>query len=243
VPPGPWTLPPLLARRLAALEEAGEELPALSRPTRGENRLPVVAAVLVAVALQLALPRRLSLPPRELLPVLELVLLAVLTAYNPIRLTRHHPVLRPASIALVALITTANGASAVLLAERLVAGRAGQTAGPLLLAGGAVYLTNVIAFGLWYWEYDRGGPAARQGGHQPFGDFAFPQMQNPELAPPTWEPAFLDYLYLSFTNATAFSPTDVLPLSRWAKVLMAAQSAVALVTVALVVARAVNVLK
>jgi uncharacterized membrane protein len=111
------------------------------------------------------------------------------------------------------------------------------------MTGAAIWLTNVIVFALWYWEFDRGGPVARALARKPLPDFQFVQMQSPELAHPDWEPAFMDYLYLSFTNATAFSPTDVLPLSRWAKATMLLQSAISLVTVALVIARAVNVLK
>jgi hypothetical protein len=113
----------------------------------------------------------------------------------------------------------------------------------LLLTGAAIWITNVIVFALWYWESDRGGPGARAEGGRPHPDFLFAQMQSPELAPPDWEPGFADYLFLSFTNASAFSPTDVLPLSRWAKMTMMLQAAVSLSTVALVVARAVNVLK
>jgi uncharacterized membrane protein len=101
----------------------------------------------------------------------------------------------------------------------------------------------VIIFALWYWEFDRGGPVSRAHAHRPYPDFLFPQMSTPDMAPSEWEPRFVDYLYLSFTNATAFSPTDVMPLSRWAKLTMLAQSAVSLITVALVIARAVNVLK
>jgi uncharacterized membrane protein len=104
-------------------------------------------------------------------------------------------------------------------------------------------VTNVIVFALWYWEWDRGGPLARAHGQHQYADFLFAQMQSPETASPDWEPMFLDYLYLSFTNSTAFSPTDVLPLSRWAKMLMMGQSSVSLVTVVLVVARAVNTLR
>ena len=98
-------------------------------------------------------------------------------------------------------------------------------------------------FGLWYWELDRGGPAARAEARRRYPDFMFPQMANPDLAPPDWTARFFDYLWLSYTNATAFSPTDVMPLSRWAKQLMLLQSAVSLSTVALVVARAVNILR
>ena len=101
----------------------------------------------------------------------------------------------------------------------------------------------MIVFGLWYWEFDRGGPVARALGINPYPDFQFPQMTSPEMAPPHWEPQFADYLYLAFTNAAAFSPTDVMPLSRWAKLAMTLQSAISIVTVALVVARAVNILQ
>jgi hypothetical protein len=218
-------------------------VPAWLRTTRPENRIPVMLAVMVAAVLQLTLPRRLSLPPRELLPGLELLLLVALTMANPVRLQAEHRLLRFASTALVALITLANGVSAFLLAQRLVEGTAGSDPVALLVAGGSIYLTNIIAFGLWYWEFDRGGPFARRRGARPHGDFLFAQMATPEVASHDWEPRFVDYLYVSFTNATAFSPTDTLPLSRWAKLLMAAQSLVSLVTVALVVARAVNILR
>ena len=112
----------------------------------------------------------------------------------------------------------------------------------LLASGASIWATNVIAFGLWYWEFDRGGPVRRAEGTAQHPDLMFPQMASPELAPPDWEPHFVDYLYMSFTNATAFSPTDVMPLARWAKMTMAVQSAVALLVGVLVIARAVNVL-
>lgn len=244
-------LPLSLRRRLGLLEHSADALvehahelvPAWLRTTRPENRVPVMLAVLVAVVLQVTLPRRLSLPPRELLPGLELLLLLALTVVNPVRLEAEHRLLRIASTALVAMITLANGVSAFLLAQRLVEGTAGSDPVALLVAGGSIYLTNVIAFGLWYWEFDRGGPFARRRGARPHGDFLFAQMATPEVASHDWEPRFVDYLYVSFTNATAFSPTDTLPLSRWAKLMMSAQSVVSLVTVALVVARAVNILK
>ena len=122
-------------------------------------------------------------------------------------------------------------------------GTEGNNAGPLLITGGAIWLTNVIVFALWYWEFDRGGPVARAQADRMYPDFQFVQMVSPGLASPDWEPAFSDYLYLSFTNATAFSPTDVMPMSRWAKMAMMVQAAISIVTVALVVARAVNILK
>jgi uncharacterized membrane protein len=197
--------------------------------------------VVVAVALQLVLPDRLVPQARYVLPALEVVLLGVLVAASPFRLDRESTVLRTAGLATAGLVSVANAWSAVLLVRALVGGTA-EDAPTLLLAGAAIWLTNVIVFALWYWELDRGGPAARAHGRRRHPDFAFAQMQSPDLAGPNWEPRFADYLYLAFTNATAFSPTDVLPLTRWAKLTMMAQSMVALVVVVLVVARAVNVL-
>ncbi|MFF7240522.1 DUF1345 domain-containing protein [Streptomyces collinus] len=231
--------------RIERLLESGERglVPAWQRATRGEPRWAVTAVILVAVAIQLMLPHRLALQPYWVLPVLELVLLAGLVAANPHRVEPRTRPLRWLGLALMGLVSLANGWAAVRLVADLVAGRAGTDAVPLLLTGGGIWLTNVIVFALWYWEWDRGGPMARVLGQRQYADFLFVQMQSPESAPPDWEPAFLDYLYLSFTNSTAFSPTDVMPLSRWAKMLMMLQSSVSLATVVLVVARAVNILK
>ena len=200
-------------------------------------------AILTAIALQVPLPTRLVFHPRWLLPGLEALLLVGLVAANPTRINRRSQPLRVASMALIITISLANAWSAGRLVLGLVRGQEGNNASALLVNGSAIWLTNVIVFALWYWELDRGGPVARAHAHQPYPDFMFPQMENPELAPPHWEPGFADYFYLSFTNATAFSPTDVMPLSRWAKMTMMLQSAVSLATVALVIARAVNILK
>ncbi|MEV0406591.1 hypothetical protein [Actinoallomurus sp. NPDC050550] len=218
-------------------------LPAWLRCTEGEQRLPVTITVVIAIFLQAVLPHRFALQPHYLLPGLEAVLAGGLVAANPRRINRQSRALRGMSLVLIGVITVANTYSAIRLVWELVGGRAGESAGPLLATGTAIWGTNVIVFGLWYWELDRGGPVARALGHRAHPDFLFTQMQAPEMAPPDWEPAFLDYLYLSFTNATAFSPTDVMPLARWAKMTMLVQSAVSIVAVALVVARAVNVLK
>ncbi len=218
-------------------------VPAWLRRTEGESRWPVAAAIVVAIALQMALPDQLVLQSRWLLPGLELAVLIALIVASPARFNRESRAQRATSLTLTGLLSLANAWSATLLVLGLVHGREGQDAGPLLASGAAIWLTNIIAFGLWYWQFDRGGPAARAHARQVIPDFQFVQMQSPELAPPEWEPEFVDYLYLSFTNATAFSPTDVMPLSRWAKLTMLAQSLVSLVTVALVIARAVNILK
>jgi hypothetical protein len=200
--------------------------------------------VAVAIVLQVALPNRLGLQPAWLLPALEGLLLVALTVFNPDRLNKQHPGLRYGTFVLVGLLSLSNAASAVLLVRELLHGSdTTGSAGSLLANGAAIYATNILAFALWYWDFDRGGPAARANATQEHPDFLFPQMASPELASPDWEPIFLDYLYVSFTNATAFSPTDTMPLSRWTKVLMALQSSVALMVAALVIARAVNILK
>jgi uncharacterized membrane protein len=232
-----------LSQGAARVHDAGGHVPAWLRVTRGENRWTVAGVIVVSIGLQLLLPDRLTLISKWLLPGLEAALLAALVVANPTRLDRETAAVRVASLALTGLLSVANAWSAALLAIELIGGRAGEDAGPLLSTGAAIWLTNIIAFALWYWQFDRGGPAARAHARRHIPDFQFVQMQSPELAHPDWEPAFVDYLYLSFTNATAFSPTDVLPLSRWAKLTMLAQSLVSLVTVALVIARAVNVLK
>jgi uncharacterized membrane protein len=218
-------------------------IPAWLRVTRGENRWPVAIAMVVAIGLQLALPDRLALQSRWLLPGLEFTLLIGLIIASPLRLNRESTALRIASLILAALLSLANGWSATLLIVGLVHGTEGNDAAALLSTGAAIWLTNIIAFAVWYWQFDRGGPAARAHARRRLPDFQFVQMQNPDLAHPNWEPEFVDYLYLSFTNATAFSPTDVMPLSRWAKLTMLGQSLISLVTVALVIARAVNILK
>jgi len=231
------------AHSLGHRVESGVILPAWRRVTTGEPRWPVSLGVLAAIAMQLALPQRMTFHPRWLLPVLELVLLAVLIALNPGRIEHRAPHLRVLTMLLVVTISAANVISAGRLITGLVRGTEALDAGPLLLIGAAIWLTNVIAFSLWYWELDRGGPVDRAHGVHAHPDFVFPQMQNPEFARPDWEPAYVDYLYLSFTNATAFSPTDVLPFALWAKLTMLLQSAISLATVALVIARAVNILK
>ncbi|MCU1491915.1 MAG: putative rane protein [Acidimicrobiaceae bacterium] len=217
--------------------------PAWQRAHAGDHRLPVSAVVALAIALQVLLPNRFSINPIWLLPALEGALGIGLAAANPHRIDRSSRALRASSLLLIALISLANGWSALLLVHGLVVGRAGLGASTLLFTGGEIYLTNIIVFGLWYWEFDRGGPVARAQAQRRYPDFLFPQMSNPELAPPDWTTHFFDYLWLSYTNATAFSPTDVMPFSRWAKQLMMLQSAISLVTIALVVARAVNILK
>jgi hypothetical protein len=219
-------------------------IPAWRRPTKGEARWQVAVAVAAAVALQYPLPGRIVLlHPVWLLPTLQGLLLIALVMANPRRINNESRAIRLLGLTLAALLSLANAWSVVRLVDELVHGTAGNTAEPLLVTGGTIWLVNVIVFALWYWEFDRGGPVARAQAVRMYPDFQFVQMASPQLAPPDWEPTFADYLYLSFTNATAFSPTDTMPLSRWAKMGMTAQASVSIVTLALVVARAVNILR
>lgn len=224
-------------------DEAAEQVPAWARRTAGESRWAATVAILGIIALQLVIPEHFRLQPIWLLPALETVLLIVLVVSSPVRLDREEIWLRWCSLGLAALLGIATAWSVFRLVAGLINGTLSNDPPMLLGSGAAIWLTNVIVFALWYWEFDRGGPAARAHARKPLPDFLFVQMQSPELSPRDWEPEFVDYLYLSFTNATAFSPTDVMPMSRWAKTLMMAESALSLITAALVIARAVNVLK
>ncbi|BAX97930.1 hypothetical protein MSTE_02621 [Mycobacteroides stephanolepidis] len=221
---------------------AEKYLPSWLRPGAPESRIPVLIALVAAIGLQLAIPAQFNLTPRWPLPALESALLVVLVILNPLKFTRSTTLGRWATYVLIAAITADNTISAALLDYKIVTGQMGDNPRVLLGSGLAIFITNIIVFGMWYWEFDRGGPFARHTTERPHPDFMFPQMANPELAPPDWRPKFPDYLYVSFTNVVAFSPTDTMPLSRWAKMLMTLQSMVALSTVALVLARAVNIL-
>jgi uncharacterized membrane protein len=227
---------------------AAAQVPAWRRPTDGETRWQVAVVTAVAIALQLPVQGRVQLVhPAWVLPAVQALLLIGLVATNPRRINRESRLIRSAALALAALLSVANAWSAAMLVIEITRGKGPATAGPLLVTGGAIWLTNVIVFALWYWEFDQGGPVARALATKPrYPDFLFPNMtvrDDPLLCPKDWEPSFIDYLYLALTNATAFSPTDTLPMSRWAKMTMTLQSLVSLVTVALVVARAVNILQ
>jgi hypothetical protein len=228
----------------AGAEVEPRQLPAWRRRTQGEARWQVAICTAIAIALQMAVPDRLVLlSPSWALPALEGAMLVALIVANPHRIDRESRALRLFSLTLAAVLSFANLWTLERLAVGLVNGRQHWDAGQLLITGGGIWLTNVIIFALWYWEFDRGGPVARALATRQYPDFQFPQMVSPSMAPPDWEPKFTDYLYLGFTNAAAFSPTDVMPLSRWAKMAMTLQSAISIVTVALVVARAVNILQ
>lgn len=228
------------AERLASGAE--HRVPSWLRPGDPENRWPVLIAILSVIVIQHSIPLQYTVLPRWPLIGMELLLLLVMLVVNPVRISRPTAIGRWASLVLTAAITVDNTASAVVLAKRILSGEVSNDAAVLLGGGAAIFVTNVIAFGIWYWELDRGGPFARRSGEKPYPDFLFPQMTDPSKARPDWRPTFVDYLYVSFTNVVAFSPTDTMPLARWAKALMTVQALVSTTTVALVIARAVNVL-
>lgn len=220
---------------------ANREAPFWHHKHSGEHRWPVTAVVLVVIFLQLTLPSSLNIKFPLFICGIELALLVVITALNPKRINEHLPTPRTLGLLLAAIMTVSNLISTGRLINALMDG--GVTdANSLVFSGGSIWITNVVVFALWYWEFDRGGPGARAQAHKQVPDFMFPQMSDPDLATPQWASKFFDYLYISFTNASAFSPTDVLPLTRWAKALMLVQSLTSLIVVALVIARAVNIL-
>jgi hypothetical protein len=207
----------------------------------------VVAATLV---LDFSLPARVTVGPAWLLPAFEGLLLIGLIAISARPRIRNSPIRRYVAISLIGLVSLANVVSLILLCHLMLKGalyggsQTSATEGHKLVLGGIVlWATNVLLFSLWYWELDRGGPTVREQATAGLPDLLFPQMIDPQFAPKGWMPTLIDYLYVSFTNATAFSPTDTMPLTPWAKVLMAVQSGTSLATLGLVVARAVNILQ
>jgi uncharacterized membrane protein len=211
-------------------------------PPRREPFWPAQLTLLGAIALQLLLPPRVTAGPTWLLPALEGALLAGLTFSIPRGIQRNHPVRRRVAIGMTALVSAANIYSLVLLNHELLHAKV-HNGRQLIFAGLAIWLTNVLIFALWYWEIDRGGPGMRAEGRDGPPDFLYPQMTDDRIEPLDWRPQFIDYLYVSLTNATAFSPTDTMPLTPQAKSLMGAQGLVSLVTLGLIVSRAVNILQ
>lgn len=208
-----------------------------------ESRWEAAPAVALVIVLQLALAAVSMVEDWSLwrlpwwvwlIPIaVEVTLLLPLAFDRPRTRLEEIGYRKTASVALISVVSLANALLVVALLASLLSGHE-RAAGELLLKALTVWSTNVIAFGLWYWAIDRSGPLP---------DFQFPQMENPKLAEPGWRPELFDYLYVSFTNSIAFSPTDAMPLSRRAKLLMLFESAISAVTVLLVAARAVNILE
>jgi hypothetical protein len=233
---------------MSALDvDAARELPAGNGDRAGvEPRWPIVLTLGVFVALTIVLrvvePKREGLGPHWLVPAIEIALLAVIAAADPARVSGRRRWFRRVSIALVSLLTlVALISTGVLITDLVRGGSVTESATSLLASGALIWFGNCLVFSLLYWLLDSGGPLARYRGEREYPDFAFSQQLSPELAPPGWRPHYVDYLILGLTTNTAFSPTDVMPLARWAKLTMALQSLIALTVVGLVIARAVNV--
>jgi hypothetical protein len=211
-----------------------------------EPRWPIALTlgffIALSITLRIAAPNRSSLGPDWLIPGIEIGLLLVLLAADPARVSGRRRWLRRLAITLVSLLTVAALVStAVLITDLIRGGKVTESASNLLASGALIWLGNVLVFSLLYWLLDSGGPLARYRGEREYPDFAFTQQLSPEVAPPGWRAQYADYLILALTTSTAFSPTDVMPMARWAKLTMAVQSLVSLTVVGLVIARAVNV--
>ena len=211
---------------------------------RGERWWPVALAIIAVAFLHVILPARYRVQPAWVVPAVLLALLAVLIAGDPGRIDRQKTWLRIVTGAVIASLTLANLLAAARLVDDILTSNKlfASNAGGLLATGGVIWMTNVIAFGLWYWDLDRGGAAARA--HHPDANpaFVFPEMLNSQFVVAGWVPRFADYLSLGFWTATAFSPTDVSAIKPWAKLLMMTEAAVSLAIATLVIARAINIL-
>ena len=211
-----------------------------------ESRWPPAIAIAISIALQLRVPPSLAIGPKYIIPIAATLLFVAVLILHPRRFGPNHKLLRKVSMALIAAISLGNAGSLSLLIHRLLNG--GSITGHiidghrLILTGAEIWLTSVLVFGLWFWELDRGGPGARIRGEVQAPDLFFVQMSDVLLRQLPWAPSFVDYLYVSITNSTAFSPTDTLPLTPRMKALMAVQALASLATVGIVGARAVNIL-
>ena len=221
-----------------------EETEVSSAPAPESYVWPLVALVLVILP-QVLVPARMRLGPPSIVPIVEgavvVALLAVAAKPGPVPRAA-----RPLVLSLFGLLILANTLAAVRLVALVLRGKL-DSGGPLtvsrlLVAAAIVLATNIVTFGLVYWQVDGGGPAGRLVHAARYPDFQFPQTATKGLSPPDWQPRFPDYLYLSFTNVVAFSPTDTMPLTIRVKGLMALQSIISLAVLVVVLARVINIL-
>ena len=212
---------------------------------QGEPRWPMALAVVATGVLRATLPSELrDGDARWVFLALVVVLLGALIIGDPGRIDRDRPWLHNLTSVLIGFITLANADAAVRLVVGIInTSSFTQNARVLLASGGAIWLSNIIAFALWYWNLDRGGPAARAAGSGSSPALIVPEMVHPQHVGRDWSPTFVDYFHFAFATATAFSPTDVSAVKPWMKLMMMAEEAVSLVVAILVVARAVNILK
>jgi len=240
------------ARSVRSLNGGANVVRSESRQAEVESRWEAAPAVVLVIGLQLVLAAVSERKGWQLwgLPwwvwlssvVPELVLLLPLAFHRPRRRLEQIGHRRTVAVGLLAVVSVANALALVALIGSLLSGEE-RSGAELLFKGLTIWGTNVIVFGLWFWGLDRGGPVRRCELNPPLPDFQFPQLENPQLAEPGWRPRLVDYVYLSFTNSIAFSPTDAMPLTRWAKLLMLTESGVSAITVLLVAARSVNIFK
>ncbi len=208
----------------------------------GESRWPMALAVGASAALTFVPPALFTVASLPVFPLIVVALLAVLVLGDPGRIDRRSRWLRDVSFLLVGVLILGAIMGTIVLVVELVNGAPEVSqAGPLLIFGTKVWLGNIVAFSLLYWNLDSGGPAERVHGTRRYPDFAFPQSTDESLAGPGWRPRFIDYLYIGFTNANAFSPTDALPLTGRAKLAMQVQALISYAILTLVLARVVSV--
>ena len=202
----------------------------------------MAVAVIVTIVLQAITPKQGRIIPWWVLPILEVLALVAVILRDPGRIDRRTRAARRATLVLLVVMTIGTVGGLVVLILDVVDKNIGANVSPwaLLGRGGALWVTNVLVFSLWYWELDRGGAAERWAATGIPPSFGFPEEAMPELVPPGWMPRYPDYLYLAFTNATAFSPTDTLPVQTWAKMALMAQGAISLLIAIMVIARAIN---
>ncbi len=210
-------------------------------PSDPEPFWPAQLTVLAAIGVQILLPSRLTAGPEWLVPTMEGALLIGMFVVTPNVVEEEHPRRRRVALVLTALVSAANLFSLAELTHFLLHHHV-SNGRSLIVSGVLIWLTNLLIFSLWFWELDRGGPGKRAEGRDGPPDFLFPQMSDDAIEPPNWRPKFVDYLYVALTNNTAFSPTDTMPLSAVAKLIMGIQSTASFLTVGLVVSRAVNIL-
>ena len=235
------TLTPEPIPRLCLVQAEPSAGRAYPPPPAPEPFWPAQVTILAAIGLQLTLPKRLTAGPSWLIPALEGALLIGMFFATPRQLEHEHPRRRRVALGLTAFVSAANIFSLAALTHFLLR-HSTPNGRELIVSGVLIWLTNLLIFALWYWEIDRGGPGRRAAGHDGAPDFLFPQMTDDKVEPLAWRPKFIDYLYVSLTNNTAFSPTDTMPLTPIAKSIMGIQSIVSLLTIGLIVSRAVNIL-
>jgi uncharacterized membrane protein len=211
-------------------------------PIEPEPRWHALVAIAAIAGLYLALPPYLTVGPRLVFPAVVGLLLVPLVLTHQ---RRHHRLNNALGVAMTSVLTLAMVVSLALLIAALPAQK--ESGPELIRSATALWLTNVLVFALWYWRLDAGGPHARDMRQRHATEaFLFPQMtirpREGDPEPPRWSPQFIDYLFLAFNTSTAFSPTDTPVLTRWSKILMMVQSLISLTVLALLAARAVNIL-